>query len=110
MMRYRFFFCLILCLMFAVTGLLVWGRVKADDYERTLAVAQRELVGRLQLTDLSIWTEARYSRHPSQSDIFTPFQDFPGSLEHFPSGALLAPPRFNLTTTFDVISSSARRP
>lgn len=110
MMRYRFFFCLIFCLVFAVTGLMIWGRIKTENYERTLAVAQRDLVDRLQLTDLSIWTEARYSRHPSQSDVFTPFQDFPGSLEHFPSGALLAPPRYSLTTTFDVISNPVSRP
>lgn len=54
---------------------------------------KRQLVGLLDLTDLSIWTEARYTRHPSQTDFFTPFQDFPASLEHFPAGSIIAPRR-----------------
>ena len=52
-----------------------------------------ELVRRLQLTDLCLFTEASYTRHLSQSDFNTPFQDSPMSLEHFPSGSLVAPPR-----------------
>lgn len=50
------------------------------------------LVARLELTDLCLFTEAQYTRHPSLSDLATPFQDAPLSLEHFPSGALLQPP------------------
>jgi len=53
--------------------------------------ARRELVQRLGLTDFAIWTEARYTRHPSQTDFFSPFQDFPSSLEHFPAGSIIAP-------------------
>jgi hypothetical protein len=53
--------------------------------------AQRELVRSLSLTDFAIWTEARYTRHPSQADFFSPFQDFPSSLEHFPAGSIIAP-------------------
>jgi len=52
---------------------------------------QKELVHRLQLTDFAIWTEARYTRHPSQTDFFSPFQDFPSSFEHFPAGSVIAP-------------------
>lgn len=52
---------------------------------------QQQLVGFLALTDLAIWTEARYTRHPSQTDFFTPFQDFPASLEHFPAGSIISP-------------------
>jgi hypothetical protein len=51
-----------------------------------------ELVKRLELTDLCLFTEARYTRHPSQADLNTPFQDHPLSLEHFPAGSLLGPP------------------
>ncbi len=50
-------------------------------------------VRRLGLTDLALFTEARYTRHPSQADRFTPFQEHPVSLEHFPSGSIAAPPR-----------------
>jgi len=45
-----------------------------------------------ELTDLSLFTEARYTRHLSQADGFTPFQDHPMAFEHFPSGSLVTPP------------------
>jgi hypothetical protein len=51
-----------------------------------------EIVGAAGLTDLCLFTEASYTRHPSQTDLRTPFQDHPFSLEHFPSGSLLSPP------------------
>jgi hypothetical protein len=50
------------------------------------------IAARLGLTDLCLFTEARYTRHLSQTDRFTPFQDHPLALEHFPSGSLLAIP------------------
>jgi hypothetical protein len=50
------------------------------------------LVQELALTDLCIFTEARYTRHPSQADRHSAFQDHPLSMEHFPSGSLLALP------------------
>jgi hypothetical protein len=50
------------------------------------------LVERLRLTDLCLFTEARYTRHLSQADLNTPFQDHPLSLEHFPSGSFTQPP------------------
>jgi len=63
---------------------------------RQLATDKIELLGRtvheLQLTDLSLFTEARYTRHPSQADRFSALQDHPMALEHFPSGSLLMPP------------------
>jgi hypothetical protein len=58
------------------------------------ALAEREaLVASLGLTDLALFTEARYTRHLSQADLHAPFQNHPGALEHFPSGTLAAPPR-----------------
>lgn len=53
--------------------------------------ARAELVGTLGLTDLSLFTEARYTRHPSQADLHSAFQDHPLALEHFPSGSLVPP-------------------
>jgi hypothetical protein len=52
----------------------------------------RTLVSTLELTDLCLFTEASYTRHPSQTDFHTPFQDYPMSLEHFPSGSLFSAP------------------
>ncbi len=51
-----------------------------------------DLAGRLDLTDLCLFTEASYTRHLSQADLHTPFQNGPMSLEHFPSGSLVTPP------------------
>jgi len=51
------------------------------------------LAARLGLTDLSLFTEARYTRHLSQADLHSAFQDHPAAFEHFPSGSLEPPPR-----------------
>lgn len=59
-----------------------------------------QLVARLGLTDLCLFTEARYTRHPSQADLHSAFQDHPIGLEHFPSGSLLPPPRA-LATSYE---------
>lgn len=54
--------------------------------------ATRGLVERLGLTDLALFTEARYTRHPSQADLHSALQDHPAGFDHFPSGSLLPPP------------------
>lgn len=54
--------------------------------------AQRELVARLGLSDLALFTEARYTRHLSQADLHSAFQDHPMALDHFPSASLVPPP------------------
>ena len=59
-------------------------RAAADDLHRRGA-----LVSQLDLTDLALFTEARYTRHPSQADLHSPFQDHPLALEHFPTGSLV---------------------
>ncbi|RJR47288.1 MAG: hypothetical protein C4567_01280 [Deltaproteobacteria bacterium] len=51
-----------------------------------------KVVETLQLTDFCLATEARHTRHPSQSDWHSPFQSHPGALDHFPSGAIIQPP------------------
>lgn len=53
---------------------------------------KREVVRQLELTDLCLFTDARYTRHPSMADLNTPFQDYPLSLEHFPSGSIIPLP------------------
>ena len=59
----------------------------APAIARVAAVA-----GNLELTDLALFTEARYTRHPSQTDVHSAFQDHPASLEHFPMGSMAGPP------------------
>ncbi len=62
--------------------------------QRTSQVAATAaLVQRLGLTDIALFTEARYTRHLSQADLHSAYQDHPLGLEHFPSGSLVPPPR-----------------
>jgi len=78
--------------LIVLAGLFIWS-VSATRARTAEEIPQkRELVQRLELTDLAIWTEARYTRHPSQADFFAPFQDGPSSLEHFPAGSVVAAP------------------
>jgi hypothetical protein len=54
--------------------------------------ANRALARWFVATDLCLFTEARYTRHPSVADAHSPFQDYPLALEHFPSASLVLPP------------------
>lgn len=71
---------------------LLWGYplIGAERYEQSLQM-KVQMVKKLQLTDLCLFTEARYTRHLSQTDLFSAFQDHPMSFEHFPSGSLTLP-------------------
>jgi len=51
-----------------------------------------DTVAKYEISDLCLFTEASYTRHLTQADRHTPFQDSPVGLEHFPSGSLLMPP------------------
>lgn len=59
---------------------------------RSLEEHMKSLVIRYGLTDLCIFTEARYTRHPSVADLHSAFQDHPGALDHFPTGSFVSPP------------------
>lgn len=65
--------------------------VRGEMYAARLNLL-RQQVAELELTDLSLFTEARYTRHLTQADLHTGFQDHPFAFEHFPSGSLVAPP------------------
>ncbi|MEW8323919.1 MAG: hypothetical protein AB2688_18830 [Candidatus Thiodiazotropha taylori] len=82
------------CLLVLLTGFMASLVDVASESGQGLPQAPEsaELVSRLGLTDLSLFTEARYTRHPSQADIHSAFQDHPVALEHFPTGSLLQPP------------------
>ncbi|HHS94885.1 MAG TPA: hypothetical protein ENK63_06080 [Rhodobacterales bacterium] len=60
--------------------------------EAARMAASARLVGQVGLTDLALFTEARYARHPSMADLHTAFQDNPMSFEHFPSGSFVPRP------------------
>jgi hypothetical protein len=86
-MRYRIFTLLMVVEALALALLVAAGHF---DTERTAPARRcnRQLVRAFELTDLAIWTGARYTRHVSQADTFAAFQDSMGALEHFPEGAL----------------------
>jgi hypothetical protein len=84
-------------LSFIVIGGLLIGLMFIDaavsrHLDREVVQERREIVRVLALTDLCLFTEARYTRHLSMADLHTPFQDHPLSLEHFPSGAITTVP------------------
>jgi hypothetical protein len=76
---------LVLCLLFV-------HAVFQNRADLLALEAKCRLVRTLELTDLCLFTEASYTRHLSQADLHTAFQDYPMSLDHFPSGSLLEPP------------------
>jgi len=92
MRKHRCFLAVTLLEVLVLSALLLWGHRTVDVRRGASREAETALVQSLSLTDFAIWTEARYTRHPSQADRFTPFQLFPSSLEHFPAGSIIAPP------------------
>ncbi len=75
----------------ALCGLFIHAYV-AREAAVPLIREKAGMVKRYGLTDLCIFTDARYTRHPSMADLHTPFQDHPLALEHFPSASLMTPP------------------
>ena len=85
-------FCALVGLLLALAALaLVYAGHLRGRGEEAFAAA-RALVEAYDLTDPSLFTEARYTRHPSVADLHSAFQDSPLAPEHFPSGSLVAPP------------------
>jgi hypothetical protein len=84
-------------LLFLMAGIIVLLVVSihasvSEINQRPLLAEKGRMVKKLGLTDLCLFTEASYTRHLSQADLHTPFQDYPMSLEHFPSGSIMSPP------------------
>lgn len=98
-MRKAFIFLLFVAgSLLILLGLFVSGEIRAEEFGKT-SRDLREITATLKLTDMSFSTDARYTRHPSQADLFSAFQDYPGSIEHFPSGSIVAPPDFSVLGT-----------
>lgn len=81
---------LLALLVLGFVGIVLHAVFSSQDY----ASSQR-ITAQLGLSDLTLFTEARYTRHPSMADLHTAFQDHPVSFDHFPTGWLIpAPKRF----------------
>lgn len=72
--------------------LLLGHAASARKTSSQAVIETRELVRRLDLTDLCLFTDARYARNPAVADMNSAFQDSPMAFEHFPSGSLIHPP------------------
>ncbi len=102
MIRSRVYFCLIVLLLATLAGLTGWAQKASATFLADELPARRQLVSVLSLTDLALWTEARYTRHPSMADLFSPFQDHPAAFDHFPAGSLMAPASPRPETTLHI--------
>ena len=86
------YFLSLIAIAALLSGLMFIDAAVSRRLDEDAARERREIVRVLSLTDLCLFTEARYTRHPGMADLHMPFQDHPLSLEHFPSGALTAVP------------------
>jgi hypothetical protein len=79
----------------------LWGGLEYRHFQNRLLETkqQLELRRRFQravgLPNLAITSAARYLRHYSITDLATPFQDYPASLDHFPAGFAFVPPDYS---------------
>jgi hypothetical protein len=94
---------LVILLLFYVLGQLTIRSRQGEVREK------RDTVKKLMLTDFALWTEARYTRNPSQADLFSPFQDFPSSIDHFPAGSIIAPENVRESTKIEYRKQESQR-
>ena len=91
-MRKSDYYFILLFINFLFIGYLVlWSYSTRKEHQQQY-VKDRKIVREFGLTDLCLFTEARYTRHISQADLHSPFQDSPMTMEHFPSGSFISPP------------------
>ncbi|RJQ49984.1 MAG: hypothetical protein C4530_22430 [Desulfobacteraceae bacterium] len=93
-MRKSTFFVLFITLTgISLAAMLFVYPLRSAARHQEVLVKKKMLVHALDLTDLCLFTEARYIRHLSQADLHSAFQDHPLALEHFPSGSIILPPK-----------------
>ncbi len=88
-----FFLFILICLL-TILSLGITSRISVSRF-LIESSALAETASALKLTDISFSNDARYVRNLSQADLFSAFQDYPGSIEHFPSGSVMPPPDFS---------------
>ena len=87
-----------LVLLFYLAGFCAILSTLIDAHTRQPAAEQGlarriELVHQLGLSDLALFTEARYTRHLALADRHSAFQNNPAALDQFPSGSTYQPPQ-----------------
>ncbi|NVK19624.1 MAG: hypothetical protein HWE30_13070 [Methylocystaceae bacterium] len=96
----RFRYSDVVLMLFSIGLLIMIGSFFGGRDTQSRAPA-RELVSSLGLSDLALFTEARYLRHLSQADLHSAFQDHPVSFDHFPGGSLVMPRLIGITEGVD---------
>ena len=86
-----FFLFYVLANVCILAAFFAFGHHRVESETASLS-EKADMVRRVGLTDLCLFTEARYTRNLSLTDRNTPFQDYPFSLDFFPSGAIVEPP------------------
>lgn len=86
-----------LVMLFFVTGLAAILLTLIDAHmsqahAQAVLEPRVKLVQELGLSDLALFTEARYTRNLALADRHSAFQNNPASLDYFPSGSLYPPP------------------
>ena len=98
---------LMICgLLTGLVSLLLYSSAVAHRQEHV--ADKKYLVATLQLTDLSLCSEARYTRHPTQADLFSAFQDSPAGFEHFPTGSLILPHLSGFNSRVQILPSDSK--
>jgi hypothetical protein len=93
-MRPAHIFFLIIFFLIGLDAVLYFHvRSQQQTWQRSAVLLNNIVTAGLGLTDLCLSTEARYTRHPAVSDPIAPFMDYPGAIEHFPTGSFWAPPQ-----------------
>lgn len=88
-------------LAIVIVAICLCGGLEYGHFRKRLLESEQQLKLRRQyqkqigLPNLAITSAARYLRHYSITDLATPFQDYPASLDHFPAGFAFAPPDFS---------------
>ena len=86
-----------LCLVFMVMAMAASGIFlhihHSTNRHGPVMLENQNLAAILGLSDLVLSTEARYIRHLSLTDFFSPFQDTPSGFDLLPSGSFFPPPR-----------------
>ncbi len=84
------FVTLLLC--YICLALLMYPEIRAKRIDTFATLIRlQEITGNYGLSDLSLSTEARYTRHPAASDRVVVVMDHPGAVDHFPSTLFWAP-------------------
>ena len=90
-MRPYQYFCFLVAFVLICTGVAVFHNQYREKLFLERIDEEQSITALLGFSDLVLSTEARYIRHLSLADGFSPFQDIPSGFDIFPSGSFYLP-------------------